>query len=157
MIRYFDEDDISFLKTLIKKILKFKLFKELYFNYSDVNNYIDYYFNYENNIDDLLNRIKFIYFKEKNTGRRGEAIPKNLKIITSSIWISNIEDKKDYINYKLLELGRKQLYYMKYFISLKEHLIWSPMETTIENEKDDSDIIESGRFFEEIIFNLENN
>ena len=31
------------------------------------------------------------------------------------------------------------------------------METTIENEKDDSDIIESGRFFEEIIFNLENN
>ena len=30
------------------------------------------------------------------------------------------------------------------------------METTIENEKDDSDIIESGRFFEEIVFNLEN-
>ena len=161
MIRYFDEDDISFLKALIKKILKSKLFKELYSNYSNVNNYVDYYFNYENNIDDLLNRIKFIYFKEKNTGRQGGTIPKHLKIITSSICISNIKDKKDFINYKLLELGRKLiiiLHEIVQFLKRALNLITNGnvMGTTIENEKDDSDIIESGRFFEEIVFNLEN-
>ena len=161
MIRYFDEDDISFLKALIKKILKSKLFKELYSNYSNVN-YVDYYFNYENNIDDLLNRIKFIYFMEKNTGRQGGTIPKHLKIITSSICISNIKDKKDYINYKLLELGRKLiiiLHEIVHFLKRALNLITNGniMRTTIENEKDDSDIIESGRFFEEIVFNLENN
>ena len=153
MIRYFDEDDISFLKALIKKILKSKLFKELYSNnYSDVNNYVDYYFNYENNIDDLLNRIKFIYFKEKNTGRQGGTIPKHLKIITSSICISNIKDKKDFINYKLLELGRKLiiiLHEIVQFLKRALNLITNGnvMGTTIENE----------RFFEEIVFNLENN
>ena len=152
MIRYFDDDDISFLKALIKKILKSKLFKELYSNYSNVNNYVDYYFNYENNIDDLLNRIKFIYFKEKNTGRQGGTIPKHLKIITSSICISNIEDKKDFINYKLLELGRKLiiiLHEIVHFLKRALNLITNGnvMGTTIENE----------RFFEEIVFNLENN
>ena len=162
MIRYFDEDDISFLKALIKKILKSKLFKELYSNYSNVNNYVDYYFNYENNIDDLLNRIKFIYFMEKNTGRQGGTIPKHLKIITSSICISNIKDKKDYINYKLLELGRKLiiiLHEIVHFLKRALNLITNGniKGTTIENEKDDPDIIESGRFFEEIVFNLENN
>ena len=107
MVSYFDEDDVSYLKSLIKKILKSKLFKDVYSEYSDVNNYINYYFSEEKNIDDMLSRIRFINFKERNTGRQAGTVPKNLKIITSSLYVSKIESKNDFINFKLLEAGRK--------------------------------------------------
>ena len=162
MISYFDEDDVAFLKNLIKKILKSKLFKEVYSNYSDVNNYVDYYFNEEKNIDDMLNKIKFFSFDEKNTRRQGATFPKNLKIIVSSVYISNISSKKDFINYKLLEIGRKLIiilleivHYLKRALNMLTN--GNIMGTIIENENEDPNIIEGGRLFEKIFFNWDNN
>lgn len=77
MISFFDDEDISFLKGLLKKILKSKLFKEVYLNYSNVGNTIDYYFDEDENIDDLLNRIKILPYKERNTDRQAETVKKN--------------------------------------------------------------------------------
>ena len=161
MVSYFDEDDVSYLKSLIKKILKSKLFKDVYSEYSDVNNYIDYYFNEEKNIDDMLSRIRFINFKERNTGRQAGTIPKNLKIITSSLYVSKIESKNDFINFKLLEAGRKLiiiLHEIIHFIKRALNLITNGiiLGSTTEPEKDNRDIIEAGRYFEQLVFNLEN-
>ena len=161
MVSYFDEDDVSYLKSLIKKILKSKLFKDVYSEYSDVNNYIDYYFNEEKNIDDMLSRIRFINFKERNTGRQAGTIPKNLKIITSSLYVSKIESKNDFINFKLLEAGRKLiiiLHEVLHFIKRALNLITNGiiLGSTIESEKENADIIEAGRYFEQLVFNLEN-
>ena len=161
MIKYFDEEDITYLKKLIRKILNSKLFKELYLEYSDVNKYVDYYFNEKNNIDDLLERIKFLPFKENYTGRQGSTTPKHLKIITSSYNISNIESERDFTNYKILEMGRKLIiilheimHFLKRILSLITNGL--VLESTIESEKDNPDIIEAGRFFEEILFDWEN-
>ena len=161
MISYFDEDDISYLKFLLEKILNSKLFKEVYAKYSDINNYIDYYFNEKKNIEDMLNRIKFFPFNERYTGRQAGTIPKHLKIITSSYNVSNIENKKDFINYKLLEMGRKLiiiLHEIIHFIKRALNLITNGkvLGTTIESEKEDPDITEGGRYFEELIFNFQN-
>lgn len=161
MVSYFDEGDVSYLKSLIKKILKSKLFKDVYSEYSDVNNYIDYYFNEEENIDDMLSRIRFINFGESDTGRQAGTIPKNLKIITSSLYVSKIKNKNDFINFKLLEVGRKLiiiLHEIVHFIKRALNLITNGiiLGSTIESEKGNADIIEAGRYFEQLVFNLEN-
>ena len=160
IIKYFDEEDITYLKQLIRKILNSKLFKELYLEYSDVKKYVDYYFN-EKNIDDLLERIKFLPLKEDYTGRQGSTIPKHLKLITSSYNISFIKSERDFTNYKILEMGRKLiiiLYEIMPFLKRVLSLITngSILEKTIESEKDNPDIIEAGRFLEEMLFDLEN-
>lgn len=162
MINYFDDDDISFMKDLIKQILKSKLFKEIYNKYSNIENYADYYFNEDENINDLIDRIKFFAFEETNTGRQAATIPKELKIITSSKNVSKIiQKKKDFINFKLLEVGRKLIiliHEITHFIKRALNLITNGkvLESTIETEKEDPNIIECGRFFESIIFNWDN-
>ena len=161
MINYFDDDDISFMKDLIKQILKSKLFKEIYYKYSNVENYADYYFNEDKNIDDLIDRINFFAFEENNTGRQAATIPNELKIITSSKNVSKIQKEKDFINFKLLEVGRKMIiliHEITHFIKRALNLITNGkvLESTIETEKEDPNIIECGRFFESIIFNWDN-
>ena len=162
MIKYFDEEDITYLKQLLRKILNSKLFKELYLEYSDVSKYVDYYFNEKNNIDDLLERIKFLPLNENYAGRQGSTVPKHLKIITSSYNISNIKkSERDFSNYKILEMGRKLIiilheimHFLKRILSLITNGL--VLESTIESEKDNPDIIEAGRFFEEILFDWKN-
>jgi len=161
LINYFDEEDLLYMKGILKNILQSKLFKELYSKYSNTDKIIDYYFNENSNIDDLLNRIKFIPYKEGDTGRQAGTIKKELKIITSSYYISNIDSEKDFIIYKILELARKiiiLLHEIVHFIKRALHLISNGkiLESTIETEKEDPNIIEAGRFFETIIFNWKN-
>ena len=161
MIIYFDDDDISFMKRLIKHILNSKLFKEIYKKYSNVDKTVDYYFNNERNIDDLLKRIKFVPFEEKNTGRQASTIPKGLKIITSTKHVSKIESRKDFVNFKVLEIGRKLIiiiHEITHFMKRALNLITNGkvLASTIENDNEDPNIIECGRFFEFILFNWEN-
>ena len=161
MIKFFDENDISFIKKLLTKILKSPLFTQVYNEYSNVHEYTDYYFSENKNIDDLLERIKFLPFEEKHTGRQGGTFPNELKIITSSYYISKIVDHQDYINYKLLEVGRKLiilLHEIIHFIKRALNLITNGniSATTIESDKEDPDIIEAGRFLEQVLFNWEN-
>lgn len=161
MINYFDEDDISFMKGLLKQILNSKLFKEIYKKYSNVDKDVEYYFKEERNIDDLLRRIKFFPFEEINTGRQASTIPKELKIITSSKYVSKIGSRKDFVNFKILEIGRKLIiiiHEITHFIKRALNLITNGkvLASTIENDNEDPNIIECGRFFEYIVFNWEN-
>ena len=161
LINYFDEEDLLYMKGILKNILQSKLFKELYANYSNTDKIIDYYFNKDDNIDDLLNRIKLIPFNEGDTGRQAGTIKKELKIIASSYYISNIKNEDDFNKYKILEMARKiiiLLHEIIHYIKRALNLISNGkiLESTIETEKDDPNIIEAGRFFESIIFNWEN-
>jgi hypothetical protein len=108
-----------------------------------------------------LNRIKLFRFQERKTGRQAGIIPKHLKIITSSYYVSNIVDKKDFINFKILEMARKLIIILHEVI----HFIKRPLNliangkisgAVMESEKEDPDIIEEGRFFEQLVFNIKN-
>ena len=66
LINYFDEEDIKYMKFLLKKILKSILFKELWLKYSKVKDVTKYYFDEDVNIDDLLQRIKFCPYNESD-------------------------------------------------------------------------------------------
>ena len=162
MFTYFDEEDINFLKNLLKKILQSKLFQEIYSKYSNVENIIDYYFTEDKNLEDLINRIRFFPFDEQNTGVQAFTTKRSLKIITSSFYISNIQNNNDFINYKILEMGRKLIILIHevfHFIKRALNLITNGkvQESTIDNpDKEDPNIIEAGRFFELLLFNWEN-
>ena len=109
----------------------------------------------------MISRIRFINFGESDTGRQAGTIPKNLKIITSSLYVSKIKNKNDFINFKLLEVGRKLiiiLHEIVHFIKRALNLITNGiiLGSTIESEKGNADIIEAGRYFEQLVFNLEN-
>ena len=83
LIDFFDENDKAYLKKLLKAIVKSKLFKEIWKNYSDVDDIVDYFFNEEDNIDFLLNNIYFIPYVENHFGIQA-ITTNNLKILTSS-------------------------------------------------------------------------
>ena len=161
MINYFDDEDISYMKNLLKKILSSKLFKDIFKNNSNVEKCVDYYFNENKNIDDLLNRIKLLPFDEIKTGRQGATIPKQLKIIVSSKYKSKIESKDDFNNFKIVEIGRKIiiiLHEITHYIKRALNLITNGkvIESTIENDKEDTIKTECGRLFELLMFNWEN-
>lgn len=65
LINFFDSRDIEYMKNLLKKILKSKLFREICQKYSKVEGIVNYYFEEEENIDDFLKRINFQKFREK--------------------------------------------------------------------------------------------
>ena len=62
------------MKRILKNILQSNLFKELYSHYFNEDKIIYYYFNKKTNIDDLLNRIKLIPYRERDTGLLAETI-----------------------------------------------------------------------------------
>ena len=158
LIDFFDENDKAYLKKLLKAIVKSKLFKEIWKNYSNVDDIVDYFFNEEENIDFLLNNIYFIPYVENHLGIKA-ITTNNLKILTSSYPISQINTKNDYINYKILELARKVIiitpeifYYLKRALFLITNGIIS--RTTRTNALQSGNI-EARKMFEEIIFDWE--
>ena len=155
LIDFFDENDKIYLKKLLKEIVKSKLFKEIWKNYSDVDDIVDYFFNEEENIDFLLNNIYFIPYVENHFGIQA-ITTNNLKILTSSYSISQINTSIDYINYKILELARKVIiitheicHYLKRALFLITNGIIS--RTTRTNILQSGNI-EAGKMFEEVIF-----
>ena len=158
LINFFDENDKAYLKKLLKEIVKSKLFKEIWKNYSNVDDIVDYFFNEEENIDFLLNNIYFIPYVENHLGIQA-ITTNNLKILTSSHPISQINTSNDYINYKILELARKVIiitpeifHYLKRALFLISNGIIS--RTTWTNVLQLGNI-EARKMFEEIIFDWE--
>lgn len=161
LINYFDEKDIKYMKFVLKKILKSKLFKELWKNYSKVENITEYYFNEEDNINDLLQRIKFFPYEETDLEIQANTVGGSLKIITSGYYMSNIKSLKDYKSFKILELGRKIIILMHeicHFIKKALNILTNGMisKTTLDSEYEDKKIVEAGRYFEKIVFGWEN-
>ena len=158
---FFDENDLIFMKYLLKKILKSKLFKELWEKYSKVNKDIEYYFSDDENIEDFFKKIYFYPFAEHDFGIQALTYYNDLKIIISGLPISNIDSPEVYSNCKLLEMARKIiiiLHEVCHFIKRALNLITNGKVScvTIEKEDEDPDIIEAGRFFEQIVFGWTN-
>ena len=161
LINFFDENDIDFMKYLIKKILKSQLFNELWKKYSKVDKTVEYYFNNDENIEDLFNRIYFYPFNENNFGIQALTYYNDLKIILSGLPVSNISGPEDYNNYKILEISRKIiiiLHEVCHFIKRALNLITNSKIScvTIETDNDEPDILEAGRLFEKIVFGWSN-
>ena len=161
LINYFDNNDINYMKYLIKKILKSKLFKDIYNKYSNVKGIIGYYFDKDENIEDLFTRIHFHPYNENNFGIQAITFYNELKIITSGLPISPIRTEEEYYIYKILEVTRKIiiiLHEICHFLKRALNLITNDKisNTTIDSENEDTDIIEAGRLFEKVVFNWEN-
>lgn len=122
---------------------------------------ISYYFDQEDNIDELLEEIKFYPFEEKNFESQVYTNKSELKIITSGFYISIIKDEQYFVYYKILEITRKILvilHEITHFIKrilflITNGQIWGE---TIESDKDDPNIIEVGRYFDSVSFWWEN-
>lgn len=145
----------------MKKILKSKLFKEIWQNYSKVEGVTNYYFEEDENIDDFLKRINFKKFREKDFGIQADTTD-NLSIITSSLPISLIESEKGYSCYKVLELARKIIILMHevcHYIKRALSLITNGEieSSTLNTDEKERDIIEAGLYFESLLFGWKNN
>ena len=159
---FFEENDINYMKNLIKKILGSKLFKHIWGQYSDAQDIVDYYFANEENIDELLKNIDFYPYSEDDFCMQGLTFHYELKMIVSGLPISNIRNEKDFYCYKILETARKIiiiLHEISHYIKRALNLITNDeiFNTTIEAIGDEyPDIPEAGKILENIIFNLDN-
>ena len=158
---FFDNEDLKYMRDLTTKILKSKLFNEIWSNYSDVKNRVEYYFNNDKNIEDLIDNIDYYPFDESSFGLQGMTFHNELKIIVSGLHTCQIKTDYDFKIYKILEVSRKMiiiLHEICHFIKRALNLLTEGeiLNTTIESIQDDPDVIESGRIFETLIFNLKN-
>lgn len=154
---FFDENDISYMKYLIKKILRSKLFKQIWEQYSDVQGIVDYYFSIEENIDELLNNIDFYPYDEDYFKMQGLTLHYELKMIISGIPISTIKNEDDFYCYKILETARKIviiLHEVAHYIKRSLKLITNNQvfNTTFESFEGKIPDIEAGRILENILF-----
>ena len=81
---FFLEEDLNYLKYLIKKILSSNLFKSIFDKFSNVSTVDDFYFKEEDNIDDYINRIIFLSFKARNIEKYAitDLLEKRINLIT---------------------------------------------------------------------------
>lgn len=158
---FYDDNDIKYIKTIIKKILKSRVFHEIWENYSEATEITDYYFNNDYNIEELLNSIEFYPYDESDFGLQGITFYNELKIVVSSLPINNIKNETDFYIYKILEMARKImiiLHEVSHFIKRSLSLITGGdiLNTTIENINEDADKNEAGRLFEYVLFDIGN-
>ena len=160
LIDFFYTNDKLYLKNLIRTILKSKLFREVWEKYGEADKiFDDYYFDNEENIEEFIENIHFLPFYERDFGL--QAITKNnLLIYTSSLPISSIKTKNDFINYKILELARKVIIIMhELYHYIKKALFMisnGKISRTAKDYINQTDDIEAGRIFEELLFNWAN-
>jgi hypothetical protein len=102
---FFLEADINYLKYLIKHILSSNLFKQIYDNYSNVNQVVDFYFKEEKNIDDYIDRIVFLPFKAKDINRFSKTDKGQLSVLVSAFPEHDITFINQYRINRLLELS----------------------------------------------------
>ena len=159
LIDFYEENDKIYLKNIIKKILKSKLFFEIWKEYSEVDSIVDYYFSEELNIDYLLDNIHFIPYYENHFGMHASTT-NSLLIFTSSLPISNINSSEDYINYKILELARKVIilcHEIAHYIKRALFMITNgEISRTTRDSNYQSQAIEAGKMLENVLFDLEN-
>ena len=158
---FYNENDINFLKNLIKKILNSKLFLEIWKEYSDVKGIFDYLFNNEKNIDNLLDNIEFYPYNENDFNVHGLTFYNEMKIMVSGLPISHIINEFDFCCYKILEMARKIiiiLHEICHYIKRLLNLITNGeiMNTTIESINENKNIKEAGRLFEKVLFSWKN-
>ena len=151
---FFLEEDLNYLKYLIKKILSSNLIKSIFEKFSNVSTVTDYYFNEEDNIDDYINRIIFLPFKVTDIGKYAITDRLLLSVLVSGYPEKEIININQYRIFRILELALRII-----ILSIHEpsHFIKSVYSILTEGkisrftQKDNADI-DSGSFLEEIFF-----
>ena len=154
---FFLEEDLNYLKYLIKKILSSNLFKSIFDKFSNVSTVADFYFKEEDNIDDYINRIIFLPFKVKDISKYAIKDRLLLSVLVSGYPEKEIADITEYRIFRILELSLRSIILSDHeplhFIK-SVYSILTEGKITRFTQKDNSEI-DSGLFFEEILFTWE--
>ena len=105
IINFFLEEDLNYLKYLIKKILSSNLFKSIFDKFSNVSTVADFYFKEGDNIDDYINRIIFLPFKVKDISKYAITDRLILSVLVFGYPEKDIDDIAEYRIYRILELS----------------------------------------------------
>ena len=151
---FFLENDIKYLKYLIKHILSSKLFREIYNNFNNVKSLADFYFANPKNIEDYINRIIFLPFSVENLGKYGITDRWSLSVLVCGYPQKRIYNLEEYRIYRILELSLRSIILADHepchFIKSAYSIITEGIISRYTSKSDkDAD---SGLFLEEILF-----
>ena len=151
---FFQEEDINYLKYIIKHILSSKLFKQIFEAFNNITPVADYYFNEPENIDDYIERIIFLPYGVKDLNKYGITDRRLLSILVAGFpENSSIRNFEQYRIYRILELSLREIiladhepcHFIKSAYSIITEGIISRNTSTDKN-------IKSGFFLEEVLF-----
>ena len=151
---FFLENDIRYLKFLIKYILSSPLFKEIFDYFSRISSIADYYFLDDENINEYIDSIIFLPFKVSNTGRYAITNRDLLSVLVSGLTEKEICGLNEYRIFRIMELAQRSIilsdhepsHYLKGVYS-----IITERKVSRYTSKDDKSI-DSGSFLEEVLF-----
>jgi len=153
-MNFFLENDIQYLKFLIKYILSSPLYKSIFQKFSNVSSIADYYFLDEKNIDDYISRIIFLPYKVSEVGKYAITDRDLLSILVSGFPEQVITDLNEYRVYRIIELALRSVvladHEPSHYIKAAYSIITERKISRFTSENDKS--IDSGSFLEEILF-----
>ena len=154
---FFLKEDIDYLKYIIKRILSSKLFKQIYEKFNNIKSVADYYFNKSENIDDYISRIIFLPYKVKDIKKYATTDRRLLSVLVSGFPEKEIDNLKQYRIYRILELCLREIILSDHepchFIKAACNII---TEGKVARNTSHESNIESGFFFEQILFGWDN-
>ena len=159
---FFLQEDLDYLKFLIEHILSSNLFRQIYEKFNNVSSLVDFYFSVNDNVKDYVNRIIFLPFSASDFGKFAITDRRTLSVLVAGFPEKKIRNLKQYRIYRILELALRSIilsdhepcHFIKAALCLLTQGIIS------RNTSHTNDTIESGFFFEEVLFgwvHLENN
>ena len=153
-MNFFLENDIQYLKFLIKYILSSPLYKSIFQKFSNVSSVADYYFLDEKNIDDYISRIIFLPYKVSEVGKYAITDRDLLSILVSGFPEQAITSLNDYRIYRIIELALRSVvladHEPSHYIKAAYSIITERKISRFTSENDKS--IDSGSFLEEVLF-----
>ena len=152
---FFLENDIKYLKYLIKHILLSPLFKEIFLTFSNVSSIAEYYFLDERNVDDYIERIIFFPYKLDDVGKYGETDRNTLTVFVSGFTNKDIKAIEQYRIIRIIELASRVVtlscHEPSHFIKAVYAIITEGKISRYTSENDKN--VDSGFYLEEILFN----
>ena len=151
---FFQNEDIQYLKILIGHILSSKLFKQIFEHFNEINEYCEYYFSKEENLNDFVNNIIFLPFSCSNFEIYGEIDKKSLVIFLSGFPQKQINYLIEYLFYRIIELSFRVLVILHesaHYLNSGYCLISNGKITRNTSSSNDAGV-EAGFFLEEVLF-----
>ena len=150
---FFNQNDIDYLKYLIKCILSSQLFKSIFEKYNNITDLSEYYFT-EQNINDYLGRIIFLPFNVDHLGKYASTDRNILSVLVCGFAEKSIYGLYYYRIFRILELALRSIilgsHEPSHFIK-RAYSIITKGEISRNTSDNDTDI-ESGFIMEEILF-----
>jgi len=151
---FFLENDIKYLKFLIRHILLSNLFKDIFNAFSQVSDVAEYYFIDEKNVDDYINRIIFLPFKVSNVGKYGITNRHLLSVLVSGFTEKDVKGINEYRIIRIMELALRVTtltgHEPSHYIKAAYGIITGGKISRFTSKTDKN--VDSGEFLEEVLF-----